>query len=32
MTDYSAFNQANTFGFVPRDFRRYAGARVSYSF
>ncbi len=32
MTDYSAFNQANTFGFVPRDFRRYAGARLTYSF
>jgi iron complex outermembrane receptor protein len=32
MTDYSAFSSANTFGFVPRDFRRYAGARLSFSF
>jgi iron complex outermembrane receptor protein len=32
MTDFSAFSAANTFGFVPRDFRRYVGARVAYSF
>jgi iron complex outermembrane receptor protein len=32
MTDYTAFSQANTFGFVPRDFRRYYGIRASYAF
>ncbi len=32
MTDYTAFTAANAFGFVPRDFRRYAGVRASYSF
>jgi len=32
MTDYSGVSQANTFGFVPRDFRRYYGVRASYAF
>ena len=32
MIDYTAYTAANTFGFVPRDFRRYAGLRVSYGF
>jgi iron complex outermembrane receptor protein len=32
MTDYTAFSKANTFGFVPRDFRRYYGIRASYAF
>jgi iron complex outermembrane receptor protein len=32
MTDYTAFSKANTFGFVPRDFRRYFGIRASYAF
>jgi len=32
MTDYTAFSQQNTFGFVPRDFRRYLGIRASYTF
>ena len=32
MIDYSAYTVANTFGYVPRDFRRYSGIRVSYGF
>jgi len=32
MTDYTALTKANTFGFVPRDFRRYFGIRASYAF
>jgi iron complex outermembrane receptor protein len=32
MIDYTAYSAANTFGFVPRDFRRYAGLRVSCGF
>jgi iron complex outermembrane receptor protein len=32
MIDYTAYTAANTFGFVPRDFRRYAGLRMSYGF
>ncbi len=32
MTDYSAFTAANAFGFVPRDFSRYAGVRAAYKF
>jgi iron complex outermembrane receptor protein len=32
LTNYTALSQANTFGFVPRDFRRYYGIRASYAF
>jgi iron complex outermembrane receptor protein len=32
LIDYTAYSAANTFGYVPRDFRRYSGLRVSYGF
>jgi iron complex outermembrane receptor protein len=32
LTDYTPFSTANTFGFVPRDFRAYYGIRAAYSF
>jgi iron complex outermembrane receptor protein len=32
LSDNSGFTAANTFGFVPRDFRRYGGIRASYEF
>jgi iron complex outermembrane receptor protein len=32
LTDYTPFSTANTFGFVPRDFRAYYGIRAGYSF
>ena len=32
LTDYTPFSTANSFGFVPRDFRGYYGIRAAYSF
>jgi iron complex outermembrane receptor protein len=32
MLDLSSLSAANTFGILPRDFRRYAGVRASYAF
>jgi iron complex outermembrane receptor protein len=32
MLDLSSVSTANTFGILPRDFRRYAGVRASYAF